>query len=148
MSIFPWLIAALAGVLTPVQSGANGTLGKVFGNPYAPLLISLAVSAVFAAIVALAVRGLDILDPARAAQAPWWAWIGGFCGTILVFSQPTAAPRLGAAIYIGVVVTASAIASIAIDNFGILGFAPHPASIGRVAGAALMVAGVYLIASF
>ena len=147
MSIFPWLIAALAGVLTPVQSGANGTLGKVFGNPYAPLLISLAVSAVFAAIVALAV-GARHSRPGSGSAGALVGLDWRICGTILVFSQPTAAPRLGAAIYIGVVVTASAIASIAIDNFGILGFAPHPASIGRVAGAALMVAGVYLIASF
>ncbi len=148
LSIFPWLIAALAGLLTPVQSGANGTLGKVFGNPYAPVLINLVVSVVFAATVALAARGLGVLDPTRAAQAPWWAWIGGFCGAILVFSQPAAAPSLGASVYIGIAVTASAIASVAIDHFGILGFAQHPASVGRLAGAALMIAGVYLIASF
>jgi len=89
-----------------------------------------------------------VLDPAPAANAPWWAWIGGFCGAILVFSQPISAPSLGAGVYIGIVVTASAIASVAIDNFGILGFAQHPVSIGRLAGAALMIAGVYLIASF
>lgn len=148
MSIFPWLIAALAGVLTPVQSGANGTLGKVFGNPYAPVLISLCISVVFAAVFAVAARGLDVLDPVRAAHAPWWAWIGGLCGAIFLFSQPAAAPSLGAAIYTGVVVTASAIASVAIDNFGVLGFAQHPASIGRLAGAALMITGVYLIANF
>lgn len=145
---FFWFIAALAGALTPVQSGANGTLGKVFGNPYAPVLISLSVSAVFAVIVALAVRGTEVLETARAAEAPWWAWIGGFCGAILVFSQPTAAPALGAAVYIGITVTASAISSILIDNFGLLGFSLHPASPGRLAGAALMVAGVYLIAKF
>jgi bacterial/archaeal transporter family-2 protein len=145
---FFWFIAALAGALTPVQSGANGTLGKIFGNPYTPVLISLSVSVIFAIAVALALRGLGVLESARAAEAPWWAWIGGFCGAILVFSQPTAAPALGAAVYIGITVTAAAISSILIDNFGLLGFSLHPASLGRLLGAALMVAGVYLIAIF
>ncbi len=143
-----WLIATVAGILSSIQSGANGTLGKVFGNPFAPVLISLAVSLLFAVAVALAVRGTAWFDPSRAAAAPWWAWAGGFCGTIFVFAQPIAAPRLGAAVYIGVTVTAALIASVAIDHFGLLGFALHPANAGRIAGAALMIAGVYLIASF
>ena len=146
--VFFWFIAALAGALTPVQSGANGTLGKVFGNPYTPVLVSLSVSVIFALIVALAVRGTGVLDTARAAEAPWWAWIGGFCGAILVFSQPTAAPVLGAAVYIGITVAAALIASVAIDHFGLIGFAQHPASLGRLFGAGLMVLGVYSIARF
>lgn len=145
---FFWFIAALAGVLNPIQSGANGTLGKIFGNPYAPVLISLSVSAIFAIAVTLGLRGFGVLEPARAAEAPWWAWLGGFCGAILVYSQPTAAPALGAAVYIGVTVAASLIASIAIDHFGLFGFAEHSASLGRLTGAALMVVGVYLIARF
>jgi transporter family-2 protein len=148
LSIVFWGIAAVAGALTPVQSGANGTLGKVFGNPYAPVLISLCVSTAFALVIALAARGLSFLDPARVADVPWWAWSGGLCGMILVFSQPIAAPALGAAVYIGIVVTASAIASVAIDHLGLLGFAQHPAGLGRIAGAVLMIAGVYLIAAF
>lgn len=148
LSIFFWSIAALAGALTPVQSGANGTLGKIFGNPYTPVLISLGVSVVFAFVIALAARGLSLEDASRAHEAPWWAWLGGICGAILVFSQPVAAPRLGAAVFIGIIVTASAISSMVIDHFGILGFAQHPIGIGRAIGAALMVAGVYLIARF
>jgi bacterial/archaeal transporter family-2 protein len=148
LSIVFWGIAAVAGALTPVQSGANGTLGKILGNPYAPVLISLCVSTAFALVIALAARGLSFLDPARVADVPWWAWTGGLCGTILVFSQPIAAPALGAAVYIGIVVTASVTASVAIDHFGLLGFAQHPAGLIRIAGAALMIAGVYLIAAF
>ncbi len=142
------LIAAVAGILSSVQSGANGTLGKIFGNPVAPVLISLGISLIFAIAVALAARGTDWFDPSRAAAAPWWAWVGGFCGAIFVFSQPIAAPRLGAAVYMGITVTASLMASVAIDHMGLLGFAQHSASAGRIAGTALMIAGVYLIASF
>jgi hypothetical protein len=84
----------------------------------------------------------------EAESGAWWAWVGGVCGAVFLLSQPLAAPRLGAAVYIGITVTASAIASIALDHFGLVGFAPHPANIGRIAGAALMIAGVTLIAKF
>jgi len=55
---------------------------------------------------------------------------------------------LGAAVYIGITVTASAIASVRLDHFGLLGFQQHSASIGRLIGAALMIAGVSLIAKY
>src|ERR1044071_4987534 len=77
------------------------------------------------------------LPRGKAEQAPWWAWLGGACGAIALLSQPLAAPRLGAAIYIGLFVTASSIASVLADHFGWLGFDQHPAGLGRIAGCAL-----------
>jgi bacterial/archaeal transporter family-2 protein len=148
MKLWLWMIAALAGMLNPVQSGANGQLGKAMGNPYAPVLISLSISMVFAFAVSMIVQGGDVLNASRFRDVPWWAWIGGFCGAVFLFSQPVAAPRLGAAVYIGITVTASVIASVALDHFGLLGFPLHPANIGRLIGAALMIVGVSLIAMF
>ena len=148
MTLWLWIIAAVAGLLNPVQSGANASLGRVLGNPYGAVLVSLAVSLVATAAVALIVRGTDIISLSRFPQAPWWAWIGGFCGAFLVWSQPLAAPKLGAGVYTGIIVTAAAIGSVTLDHFGLLGFSAHPASLGRIAGAALMIAGVGLIAMF
>ena len=65
----------------------------------------------------------------------------------MIIAQPIAAPRLGAATFMGVLVTASVCASIALDHFGLAGFQEHAASWGRIAGAVLMVAGVWLVAT-
>jgi bacterial/archaeal transporter family-2 protein len=81
-------------------------------------------------------------------QGPWWAWFGGFCGAVSLLSQPIAAPRLGAATYIGLFITASSVMSVIFDHFGWLGFSEHPAGIGRVVGCALMVIGIGLISLF
>ncbi len=147
MIVWLCLLAALAGVLNPVQSGANAQLGKVTANPFAAVMISLSISLAFTLAVGLFGRA-----PAPAfsqlARAPWWAWAGGFLGAVFLASQPLAAPRLGAAVYIGITVTACLIASIAVDHFGLLGFQQHAAGVGRVLGAALMIAGVALIARF
>jgi len=45
-------------------------------------------------------------------------------------------------------VTASAIASILLDHFGLLRFHQHSAGIERLIGAALMIVGVSLIAKY
>ncbi len=148
MILWLCLLAALAGLLNPVQSGANGEMGRVLGNPFGVVLVSLSVSLAFTLVAGLFTRGGDASGFSHLTEAPWWAWVGGLCGAIFLVSQPLAAPRLGAAVYIGITVTASAIASLLLDHFGLLGFPQHTAGIWRVIGAALMIAGVSLIAKF
>ncbi len=148
MIVWVCLLAALAGLLNPVQSGANGELGRVLGNPFGVVLVSLSISLAFTLAAGLLARGGDTSGFGHLTQAPWWAWVGGFCGAVFLVSQPLAAPRLGAAVYIGITVRASAIASVLLDHFGLLGFQQHSAGIGRVIGAALMIAGVSLIAKY
>jgi len=55
---------------------------------------------------------------------------------------------IGSAVSIGITVTASAIASILLDHFGLLRFHQHSAGIERLIGAALMIVGVSLIAKY
>ena len=45
-------------------------------------------------------------------------------------------------------VTSSTVLSVVFDHFGWLGISEHPASIGRVAGCALMVLGIGLVSVF
>jgi bacterial/archaeal transporter family-2 protein len=46
------------------------------------------------------------------------------------------------------VVTAAVVVSLALDHFGLVGFEEHRASPWRLLGAALMIAGVGLVAPF
>ena len=48
----------------------------------------------------------------------------------------------------GLLVTGQIIFSVVLDNFGWLGFQQHSASIGRIAGALIMIAGLFLVAKF
>lgn len=56
--------------------------------------------------------------------------------------------KIGAAPFIGLTVTAAVITSLVMDHFGLLGFKVHAASVGRVVGACLMLAGLALVARF
>jgi transporter family-2 protein len=58
------------------------------------------------------------------------------------------APRLGAATLIALVVAGQALASVVVDQFGMVGFKEHHATPGRIAGMALVVAEVTLVRVF
>jgi len=72
----------------------------------------------------------------------------GFVRSHFVVIATRRSPRLGAAIYVGLFVTASSIASVVADHFGWLGFEEHAAGLARILGCALMVTGITLISIF
>jgi len=57
-------------------------------------------------------------------------------------------PRLGVAVYFGLVVAGQVLMAMLLDHFGALGFARHPMSAMRLFGAALLIAGVVIIRRF
>jgi transporter family-2 protein len=63
-------------------------------------------------------------------------------------AQLYASPAIGAASFLGIIVTVGVTASIVLDNYGWVGFAVHPASLWRILGTVLMIAGVALVALF
>jgi transporter family-2 protein len=145
-----WLlmpIAIMAGSLMVIQAGCNSALERAWERPMTVGVLSLSIGISVLVIIGLALGQLG-LPSGKAAQAPWWAWLGGMRGAISLLSQPLAAPRLGAAIYVGLFVTASSVASVIADHFGWLGFDQHAASFGRIAGCAMMVAGIALVSLF
>lgn len=142
-----YLFAAAAGLASAVQAGCTGALVRGLHNPYLVVLISLLGSAIVIGAVGIAYGGFG-LGRTDVATVPWWAWLAGACGAVVLLSQPVAAHSLGAAPYIGLMVSAAVVASVLLDHFGVLGFVQHTAGIWRVAGAALMVIGVTLVARF
>lgn len=145
-----WLltpIAIIAGSLMVVQAACNSALEKGLDRPVTVALISLG-AGVAVLFVAGLISGHLEFPPGKAAQIPWWAWLGGICGATALLSQPIAAPQLGAAMYIGLFVTASSVVSVIVDHFGWLGFAEHTAGLGRIAGCVLMVLGIVLVSLF
>ena len=87
-------------------------------------------------------------DGAKLASVPWWAWTGGILSIISTMAGITLAQRLGSGVFTGITLTASITMSIVFDNFGWIGFQQHHASWQRVAGAVLMIFGLWLVARY
>lgn len=145
------VFAVVAGVLNTLQSGSNSTLNKRLEHPLASAtvvylggLTALALGWLGAQL--LGRGGLPAAD--RAAQVPWWGWIGGTLGLAFVFGTLLVAPKVGAAVYTAFSVTAAVITSLLLDHFGWMGFQQHHAGPGRIGGAVLIIAGLALIAKF
>ena len=137
-------LAMLAGLMNPLQAGCVGTVGKVLGRPLMAGVISVCGTALVTVVGSLLLGQFGF--GGKAGQVPWWAWLGGIAGSVFLISQPVAAQKIGAGPFIGLTVTASVVASIVIDNYALLGFQQHAASVWRLLGAAMMIAGVTLVA--
>lgn len=141
-------LAVLAGIANAVQPGPNATLAKTLSQPFAAGLVVVSVSATTLLITGLVTGRLQLPSYEQAAQVPWWAWLGGTLGALLILSQLFVAREIGAAAFLGILVTAGVITSILLDHFGWAGFQEHPASLWRILGGVMMIGRVLLVASF
>ena len=147
MNVFTYAFVALAGALTVVQSGANAQLVRSIAHPWAVGMLASLVTATLFAIAILA-TGSGLPQMGKMAEAPWWAWAGGFCGTLYVVSTLFFAQSLGSGLFTGLTITAGIITSILLDHFGLVGFKQHSAGLWRIVGGALMITGLGLVARF
>ena len=147
MSVLLALVAALAGILNTLQSGANTTLNRTLDQPIAAaLVVSIVNAAVYLAVGAVVSLGWP--GGQRIAAAPWWAWCGGLMVAVYVLAVIYLAQRLGAAVFIGLSVTAAIVTSTTMDHFGWMGFEKHTAGLPRVIGCLLMIGGLALASIF
>lgn len=147
MLIF-YAFAILAGIASAIEPGQNAQVSESLKRPLLAGAISLAISILTLLVVLVVVGkpGLPTLE--SLAQVPWWAWFGGVFSAALTFMQLYVSKRIGAAPFLGLIVTAGVVTSIMLDHFGLVGFKEHAANAGRLAGGALMIAGVGLVAKF
>ena len=135
-----YLFAVAAGAMLPIQFGINAQLAHWVGSPLRATLVSFAVgTAVLLAAPLVFARGW----PAdKVTGAPWWVWLGGFLGAFYVLGSVVTAPKLGAAALFAFILAGQAVASLAVDHFGWVGFDENPVTPGRLFGMALVAAGV------
>ena len=141
------LLYALAlggGISVATQQVLNGSLREALGSPAWAGLVSYAggLLTMIVAVIALAepVPSLRVM-----AGVPWWAWSGGLFGGIFILLAIMLLPSLGAATLFALVIAGQVLAAVTLDHFGVLGLTPHPISTARMAGAVLLIAGVFLI---
>lgn len=141
-ALFPIVAVLLAGIGVALQPPTNAVLAKAGGSVILASLISFAVgTAVLLAAWAASGQG----SVAGLRGAPAWAWLGGLYGACFVAALAYAAPRLGLAQTLTVAIASQVVAALLLDRVGALGLATTPLSVGRVAGAVLVIAGAVLV---
>ena len=148
MNFLLHLAALLGGAATNVAVGMNTTLGKAFAEHRTLAALAIQGIGVLALLLVALLGGAFSSRPSAGAVAgvPWWAWAGGAVQALTAFSVLAAAGASGAALFSALTVTGGTVTAVALDHFGLLGFEQRDATLSRVGGCALLIAGTVLVA--
>lgn len=135
--------AVLIGFLLAIQASANPQLAKAVGTPYGGATVQLWVAVALLAIVALAVGAFGAFGLLGTAEG--WYLLGGLASPLYITSGILLFPRIGALAAGGLFVTGQVLASVAIDLFGLFGVERQPVTLGLVAGAVAVLAGITVV---
>jgi bacterial/archaeal transporter family-2 protein len=138
-------LGVLSGAFLAIQAPINAQLARGLGLPVAAAAFSFLSGAVVLGIVSFAVVRLQGISLDWRAPAPWLFVVGGILGGSFVTIVTVLTPRIGAAAMMAFLVTGQLLAGLFIDRAGFLGVAVREISLGRVAGAVLLLAGALLI---
>jgi transporter family-2 protein len=142
-----WIaLATVAGASIPFNAAFNARLGVAGASPIHASLISFGIGTLTIAAYAVATR--QTVSWAGFVAAPWYAWLGGVCGAFSLTAIILTFPKLGPGLGFGLVVAGQLIVSVLLEHFGVLVAQPHPISVLRVVGLALVFSGVALIRMF
>ncbi|GAB4064821.1 DMT family transporter [Ancylobacter sonchi] len=144
MNLIFYFIVVAAGIAVAFQQVLNANLRADLGSPYWAGFVSYAVG-IFSMVAVLLLTGSSVPSAAAINRTSWWSWSGGLFGAMFILAVIFAVPRVGAATTLALIVVGQMVGSLAFDHFGILGLPQQSVSLTRLAGAALLVAGVFLI---
>ena len=139
-----YLVVVGAGISVAVQQVLNANLRSAIGSPWWAGFVSYAVGTLAMLTLALMAKGPRLTEVLSVRAAPM-SWMGGLFGAIFVGTAILMIPRLGTATVLALIVVGQMTAGIAIDHFGLFGTPQQFVNPARLAGAALLVAGVVLI---
>ncbi|NBA95082.1 DMT family transporter [Pseudomonas sp. R5(2019)] len=140
-----WLLCLpfIAGAFLPLQAGINGQLAKQVSSVLAAALISFVVGSL--ALLALVLSQREVPGFAALKGLTWWHWSGGLLGAFFITTAAFAGPRIGAMLFMTLVLAGQLAMALALDHFGWAGFRESPVTFGKVAGLVLILAGVWMI---
>jgi bacterial/archaeal transporter family-2 protein len=139
------LLAVGAGACIALQASANASLRKNIGdNALGAAYLSILGTLIVSTVAVILLRP-PVPAAASLREAPWWNWIGGPLGALIVLAGAALTARLGAAFFIALVVGGQLVCSLLLDHFALMGLSEQPVTAGRLLGAALVVAGVVCI---
>jgi transporter family-2 protein len=136
------ILTATAGLAGAVQAAVMGELGERVG--IAPALAFAVGISLVCALGLLLVWERSFAGVREAAHQPAWLWLGGVMSVFIVLAITVAAPRIGVAATIGIVIAGNLVMGALIDQYGLLGQEQAPLTWLRVLGLLLLAVGAAL----
>jgi len=137
------ILAIICGAMIAVQASTNQVLLQHTGNIFWTAIMLFSLGLVTLLMLAL-VTGADRPSFSQLQLAPNWSFLGGIVVASYVVVITFLVPKLGVANAILLIVFGQIFAAVLIDHFGWFNVEITKIGIERLAGIALMLAGVYL----
>ena len=134
------------------MKGMNATMGGTKGsNPALASVISFSVGTVACFVVLLIwiradFRTIDF--GAIAKEAPWWSWLGGIMGALVVVVFVLTIPRMGSGTVLAVFVCSQVIMACINDQYSIVGVPHRTFTVWRGLGIIGLVLSVFVISRY
>lgn len=138
------LLAMGAGCCIALQAAANGKLRHNIESPLFASYFSICGTILISTLAMLIIRP-PLPASAMIRETPWWNWVGGPLGALIVLAGAALTRELGAAAFIALVVGGQLLCSMCLDHFALMGLEQKVITPGRVLGALLVLAGVVCI---
>lgn len=135
------LIGVLGGVAAGLQSQFVGVLDDRVGT-LGSTLITYGSGGVIVGLIFVTSRQGDL---SNARQIPWWAWLAGLMGVIIIGSLSITVSNLGVGRALTLFTATSIITAAFIDQFGLIGATVKGLDLSRGAGIALLLVGTWLV---
>ncbi len=141
-----WSLLAMAfvsGALVPLQAGINGLLAKQVSSVLNAATVSFIVGALALLVLALLQRDAVSIESLKGLH--WWHWAGGLLGAFFVFTAAFVAPRIGAVLFMALVLLGQLSSAVFLDHQGWIGYKEIPINFGKIAGLLLIVCGIWVV---
>jgi transporter family-2 protein len=137
------LLAFIAGVSMAIQGSINTGLGKIIGLLEATFVVHIV--GIITLVIALYVIRLGRGDLTKIQDAPWYLYLGGVIGVIILYTVVASISRVGVATATTAIIVGQVGTAVIIDHFGLFGLESIPFTWLKVAGLTLLALGAKLM---
>jgi len=146
MTALLWpLLGIMAGAFLAIQAPINTALARTLGLTTAAAASSFLAGAAALLLLSFALERAEGVSIAWTAPPLWMLLAGGLLGAGYVTSIIILTPRLGTAATMAFIVTGQLLGGLMLDRLGYFGLVVRELTVGRIAGAGLLLAGALLI---
>ncbi|KAJ2159679.1 hypothetical protein GGF46_002851 [Coemansia sp. RSA 552] len=137
----------VAGACTALQGAVNGSMAIHINGGFGAWLSFAVGSFLLFIFFMIDTRGGRSINWKNSFKtAPWWCWFGGIFGAAFVLFITLFIPYRGAAVVSGITICAQMVTSLFVDSFAFFGCIHRPASLPRIFGTCMVIAGVLMVA--
>lgn len=138
------LLALVLGAIVSIYFPMIAQSARILGSGPLANVPFFGIAFVASVVIALA-TGSRLPDVQKFGAIPLWLFSAGIMSAGLIIGSSFLIPRLGLGTFFVLLVSGQVLAGMVFGQLGLFGVAPSPMTAARLAGAAMVIAGVYLV---